>query len=49
MAPELRVHGLQQLRVVDTSIFPTTPSTNTNIPAIATGEKAAEMILAAVH
>ena len=27
----LRVHGLQGLRVIDSSIFPTMPATNTNI------------------
>jgi choline dehydrogenase len=47
--PELRVHGIGSLRVVDSSIFPTIPSTNTNIPSIATGEKGADLILAAAH
>ncbi|MCC0080329.1 MAG: GMC family oxidoreductase N-terminal domain-containing protein [Rhodobacter sp.] len=41
----LRVHGLQGLRVIDSSIFPTMPATNTNIPTIATAEKGAAMIL----
>jgi choline dehydrogenase len=44
--PELRVHGLSGLRVIDSSIFPTIPSSNTNIPTIATGEKGAELLLA---
>src|SRR5688572_20522983 len=43
--PALRVHGVANLRVVDSSIFPTIPSTNTNIPSIATGEKGADLIL----
>lgn len=42
--PELRVHGLGNLRVVDASVFPTIPSSNTNIPTIAAAEKAADLI-----
>ena len=42
----LKVHGLSHLRVVDSSIMPTMPATNTNIPTIAIGEKGAAMILA---
>lgn len=41
----LRVHGLQGLRVIDSSIFPTMPATNTNIPTVATAEKGAVMVL----
>jgi choline dehydrogenase len=44
--PELRVRGVAALRVIDSSVFPTIPSSNTNIPTIATGEKGAEMLLA---
>jgi choline dehydrogenase len=47
--PQLRVHGLQGLRVVDSSICPTIPSSNTNIPSIAIGEKGADMVLAAAN
>jgi choline dehydrogenase len=43
--PRLRVHGLQGLRVVDSSICPSIPSSNTNIPSIAIGEKGADMVL----
>ena len=47
--PELKVRGIDGLRVIDSSIFPTIPSSNTNIPSIATGEKGADLILAAAR
>jgi choline dehydrogenase len=45
--PELRVRGVDRLRVIDSSIFPTIPSSNTNIPTIAIAEKGADLLLGA--
>ncbi|HEX9033569.1 MAG TPA: GMC family oxidoreductase N-terminal domain-containing protein [Streptosporangiaceae bacterium] len=41
---ELRVHGVQGLRVVDASVMPTVPRGNTNAPVIALAERAADLI-----
>ena len=42
----LRVHGVGGLRVVDSSVMPTIPSSNTNAASIMVGEKAADLLLA---
>jgi choline dehydrogenase len=42
--PELRVKGIDGLRVIDASVMPTVPRGNTNAPTIAIAEKAADLI-----
>jgi choline dehydrogenase len=42
----LKVHGIQGLRVIDSSIFPLITSGNLNAPATMVGEKGAELVLA---
>jgi choline dehydrogenase-like flavoprotein len=42
--PQLRVHGVERLRVADCSVMPTLIGGNTNAPAIMIGERAAEFL-----
>lgn len=42
--PQLRVNGVEGLRIADASVMPTVPRGNTNAPTVMVGEKAAELI-----
>jgi choline dehydrogenase len=41
---QLRVIGIENLRVADASVMPDDPSGNTNVPTMMIGEKAADLL-----
>lgn len=45
VSPELRVHGLENLRIIDASIMPNLISAHTNAIAFVIGEKGADLVL----
>ncbi|MFZ0848949.1 MAG: GMC oxidoreductase, partial [Hyphomicrobiaceae bacterium] len=42
--PQLQLHGIERLRVIDASVMPTITSANTNAAALMIGERGAELV-----
>ncbi|MFC9426484.1 GMC family oxidoreductase [Streptomyces sp. NPDC056987] len=47
VAPDLRIRGLESIRVADASVFPTMPAVNPMIGVLMVGEKCAELLIEA--
>jgi choline dehydrogenase len=47
VTPDLKVRGIDRLRIVDASIMPTIPSGNTNAPVLAIADKALDIMTGA--
>ena len=41
----LKIHGLQNIRVIDASVMPEIPSANLNAPTLMIAEKGADIII----
>jgi len=41
----LKIHGLQNIRVIDASVIPEIPSANLNAPTLMIAEKASDIII----
>jgi choline dehydrogenase-like flavoprotein len=46
---QLRVHGIDRLRVIDASVMPTITSGNTNAPTLMIAERGAQAVVAAIR
>jgi choline dehydrogenase len=44
VTPDMRVRGVQRLRIIDLSVVPQLMSANTNAPAMAIGDRATDII-----